>query len=216
MHFVKRPIEPAQLKAVRFRHTPRWIGFYRNGRGQKPNDEYWHDFREPLQDAFFMLCGYCEETCKGEVDHFKPKSRYPHLVYQWNNWIFACHDCNQMKGEKFPRSGYVNPCAPGASNSPESFFDFDTRTGEILPRTGLGRSAAQRARATINDLDLNAFHHLKKRLWWLRCVESYLARKVPSDPGHRDYIQRVTARDAPLSSITRTMLTRVGLLVGIR
>jgi hypothetical protein len=60
---------------------------------------------------------------------------------------------------------------------------------------------------------LNAFHHLKKRLWWLHKVEEYLARDVPSDPGHRDYIRTVTARDAPLSSITRALLICRGLLM---
>jgi len=214
MHFVNRGPEPRDLKAIRVRCTPRWVEFYQNRRGLKPNDEHWLTFREPLQDAFFMLCGYCEEICKGEIDHFKPKSRHPHLVYEWSNWVFSCHDCNQMKGEKFPRGGYVDPCASSASSQPEAFFEFDPLTGEILPRAGLARGSFQRARRTIDDLDLNAYHHLKKRLSWLHHVERLLSREAPDDPGHRSFLQTVTARDAPLSSISRAMLARRGLMVG--
>ncbi len=213
MHFVKRGREPAELRAIRVRYTPRWVQFYRYGKGQKPTDDQWLSFQEALQDAFFMLCGYCEELCRGEVDHFKPKSRYPHLVYRWDNWIFSCHDCNHMKGEKFPPGGYINPCDTSASQRPEAYLDFDTLTGEVIPREGLSRSALKKARMTIDDLELNAFHHLKKRLGWLRNVERLLLREAPDDPGHANLIRTIIARDSPFSSMTRAMLARQGLVV---
>ncbi len=213
MHFVKRGREPKRLGAIRVRYTPRWVDFYSHGRGRKPTDEHWLAFREALQDAFFFLCGYCEELCRGEVDHFKPKSRHPHLVYRWSNWVFSCHDCNQMKGEKFPAGGYVDPCALSPSGGPESFFEFDMLTGEILPRAGLGRGAYAKARATIEDLELNAFHHLKKRRQWLHSIDLLLSREAPDDPGHARLIGAVTAVDSPLSSITRALLGRRGLWV---
>ena len=215
MHFVRRGREPRRLKAIRARCTPHWVAFYEQGRGPRPRDARWTDdaFWAPLRAAFHSLCGYCERRCRGEVDHFKPKSRYPELVYTWSNWIFSCHDCNQLKGEKFPRQGYVNPCAATASNWPEAFFGFDFVTGEILPRAGLSRGARQKAQATIDDLGLNDHHQLLERLDWLEDLKDVLASKSPGDPKLRNVIQRVTARDAPLSSLTRAFLASRGLMV---
>lgn len=34
-----------------------------------------------VRTVFFGLCAYCEELCKDEVEHFRPKSRFPERVY---------------------------------------------------------------------------------------------------------------------------------------
>ena len=98
MHWVDRGPEPTGLGAIRGRYTPRWIGYYRNGVGNRPTDSRWRDFRKYLGQRFHLQCGYCESICEGQVDHFQPKSRFPELVYEWSNWIFACSACNQAKG----------------------------------------------------------------------------------------------------------------------
>ena len=178
MHWVDRGPEPSGLPQVRAQHTPRWVQHYRHGVGTRPSDSQWRRFIEHLRDAFHGLCAYCEQLRRGEVDHFRPKSRYPELVYAWSNWLFACRDCNHTKLGKWPHGGYVNPCARSTLARPEHYFAFDTQTGEILPSEELTAFDHNRALRTIEDLGLNEMHHLKNRLVWLQLISEI----IPHDP----------------------------------
>jgi hypothetical protein len=131
------------------------------------------------------------------VDHFRPKSRFPQYVYGWSNWMFSCHDCNNSKGEKWPAGGYIDPCARKRSSWPEQFFDFDLKTGEITPKVGLSRRRWDKARTMIDDLALNAFHHLRKRFERISLPSEVLRGNIPDDPFHKkDFLRRVSARSA--------------------
>ena len=211
MHWVDRGPEPDQLAHIRDQYTPRWVRFYGSKAGDKPNDSRWRDFSGDLTGAFHALCAYCEECCGGEVDHFRPKSRYPDLVYAWSNWLFACRDCNQAKGEKWPPRGYVDPCAKSRGARPEHFFSFDLLTGEILPKEGLSRARRRKAQRTIDDLRLNKRHHLKKRVIWLHLFSAI----IPDEPDEmtaesEEQRAHFASRTIPHSSITRRWLSEHG------
>lgn len=105
MHWVDRGPEPDGLVKIRERYTQRWIRYYLREIGTRPSDARWREFRPDLCLTFHGLCAYCEEGCRGEVDHFWRKSRYPVRVYQWSNWFFACHDCNWAKGTRVLAAG---------------------------------------------------------------------------------------------------------------
>ena len=173
MHWVDRGPAPNRLNHVLILYTRRWIDYYRLRVGTKPNDSHWTSFKSDLERVFAGLCAYCECACRGEVDHFRPKSIFPELVYDWANWLLSCHDCNHAKGDKWPTGGYVDPCA--TSPRPESFFDFDTLTGEIVPKEGLGSTRRRVAQTMIDDLKLNEHHHLRnrrERVSWVDLVTS--------------------------------------------
>ena len=211
MHWVDRGPEPGRLEDIRARYTPRWVRFYGSGAGGKPSDTRWREFSDELADAFHGLCAYCEEPCRGEVDHFRPKSRFPALVYAWSNWLFACHDCNHAKLDKWPPAGYADPCARSRPAHPERFFTFDFLTGEILPKEGLSPARRRKAQDTIDDLRLNEWHHLRKRLVWLRLISEI----IPGDPAEmtdesEEQRAHYCSRAAPYSSITRQWLSERG------
>jgi uncharacterized protein (TIGR02646 family) len=211
MHWVDRGSEPEGLATVRSRYTARWVEYYRKGTGSKPSDSRWRNFRDDLSRVFFDLCAYCEELSRGEVEHFRPKSRFPELVYQWSNWVFACHDCNHAKGEQWASGGYANPCARSRPARPENFFDFDTLTGELLPKSDLSRSRRSKAQRMIDDLRLNEIHHLRKRRERLWLVSEVLSTDSDDqDPDFRNILTRLAARSTELSSITRTWLVEHG------
>ena len=215
MHWVERGPEPGGLGHIRQAYTPRWTQFYRNGVGTKPTDSRWREFHVYLGTRFDGLCGYCECTCKGELDHFRPKSRFPESVYEWSNWIFACHDCNQAKGDKWPIEGYVDPCTELASDRPESYFTFDTKTGEALPMKDLDESRFDKAQRMIDDLRLNGRHHLKERLVWLRLVSRAMADDPSEETPDAEVVRHeLASRTTPLSSITRAWLVERGYSVG--
>ena len=145
MHWVDRGPEPAELGPVRSHYGPGWIRYYRHGQGSRPTDNYWLRFRGNLQGAFSSICVYCERLSGMEVDHFRPKSKFPEQVYEWSNWVLACRDCNFAKLDKWPTGGYVDPCARSRSARPDVFFRFDTLTGDIIPSSGLSQSRRLKA-----------------------------------------------------------------------
>ena len=206
MHWVDRGPEPQGLAELRARRTRDWIRYYKQKRGRKPTDSHWLRFRDELSGKFCFLCGYCEEECKAEIDHFRPKSRNPELVYVWENWVYACHSCNHAKGDKWAGFGYVDPCAKTRSARPENYFDFDVVTGRIVPKNGLNVARHNKATNTIRDLGLNEFAHIKRRRYWLMflaaIVEEVGVRKFKKS----DLIAEISSRDAALSSLTRAYL----------
>lgn len=211
MHWVERGPEPDGLETIRSLYTPQWTRYYGSDDVAKPSDSRWRDFSHNLASAFHGLCAYCEEICRGEVDHFRPKSRYPALVYCWSNWLFACHDCNHAKGEKWPPLGYVDPCAKSERARPEHFFSFDILTGEILPKEGLSPARRCKAQSTIDDLRLNEWHHLRKRLLWLQLISAAIPDE-PTEMTAESEEQRAhfASCTTPYSSITRRWLSERG------
>ena len=46
-------------------------------------------------------CVYCEDSVGDEVEHFFPKDLYPEKVFRWDNYVYACGNCNGPKNNKF-------------------------------------------------------------------------------------------------------------------
>lgn len=115
-----------------------------------------------------------------------------------------------MKGEKWPPGGYFDPCTRSRSAHPEAFFDFDTMTGEILPKKSIGSFRRQQAKQMIDGLDLNAYHHLKHRLAWLSLVSEAVLNHSEDNLTREDFLSRIIARSSALSSITRAKLAQLG------
>ena len=215
MHWIDRGPEPDGIVQIRARFTQGWVQHYRHRVGRRPSDTYWRDFHDDMERVFCGLCAYCEEICKGEVDHFRPKSRFPEMVYDWSNWLLACHDCNQAKGGKWPTEGYVDPCAHSQPSRPEHCFEFDILTAEVLPREGIGQLRRNRAQKTIMNLRLNGRHHLKKRLEWLLLISKELTGDPAAETSDMKRLRdHLTSRGTQLSSITRAWLSQQGYPTG--
>ncbi len=158
--------------------TPGWVDYFRHGAGGRPTDSSWREFRPALGNRSGNICWYCERQCQpaseaggraATVDHFKPLSRFPELAYEWTNWIFSCSRCNgENKQDKWPDCGYVDPGEPEPSERPERYFDYDTATGELIPKWGLPAEARYKALQTIDDLGLNKLDVRFYRLNWTR------------------------------------------------
>lgn len=179
MRWVNRGAEPSELEAIRAEHTQFWVD-NRGNTASHPDTGYksslWIPFRDnELIERFYNKCGYCERKCDDarertrnddddndnpkspELDHFKPKSKFPTLTYVWGNWIFSCKECNDIKSDQCPDGGFVDPCADDVMERPEEYFDFDydEYIMELMPKSGLDDERKRRAQQTINDLDLN-------------------------------------------------------------
>lgn len=95
-------------------------------------------------------CAYCETLINAQrsqqVEHFKPKSLFPSLAYEWDNYFLACDGCNGTKSDNWPTTGsYVRP----DRDTPETLFDFDVNGGMAA------RQADSDARRTVSDFGLD-------------------------------------------------------------
>ena len=72
-----------------------------------------------------------------------------------------------FKQNKWPNSGYVNPCEVETTERPDQFFDYDLEKGEVRPKDGLSQTARRKALVTIRDLGLNERDLVQARLDWI-------------------------------------------------
>ena len=178
MRWVDRGPEPSGVAGYARQFTQGWIDYFQKSIGERPTDFLWGVFRPTLGSRTNKICWYCERQCYANaesggraptVDHFRPLSRFPQLAYEWSNWVFSCRRCNvEHKKDKWPESGYVDPCAAVVSERPEQYFDYDTDTGELVAKNGLSGTARRRALDTIDDLGLNRLDLMFYRLDWTR------------------------------------------------
>lgn len=178
MRWVDRGPEPAGVEEHRRRYTQGWVDHYRNRMGERGPDlvNHWRDFRGELSRRFLDKCGYCERRCDGygntlkapTIDHFRPLNRCPQLAYEWTNWVFCCARCNREKDNRWPDTGYIDPCAIPVDERPEVYLDVDDRTGEVIARQGLTDSGRNKAQNTIEDIGLNSLDLRYFRIGWIR------------------------------------------------
>src|SRR5262249_8578818 len=76
---------------------------------QPPVLKTYRQFKPFLRVDFRRRCAYCErpEDYMGgdecfEVEHFRPKSKFPELECVYSNLYYACRGCNSHKSETWP------------------------------------------------------------------------------------------------------------------
>ncbi len=145
--------------------------------------------RDSLVEDFGPICAYCERPCSSPtsahdspdeetIDHFRPRSRFPHLSFDWLNLIYACHRCNQRKcnqwpgyddesvnqalvglfpGRYTPPQEYVDPNWAVGKKHVREYFEFNVDTGEVTPAVELEALEWSMAFRNIRDIDLNDY-----------------------------------------------------------
>jgi hypothetical protein len=140
---------------------------------------------EDVRGALFAMhgrvCAYCQcylpQNDPGDVEHFRPKTTYWWLAYEFHNYLLSCGICNRIrKRERFPlRAGDV-PCSfadrghldrekallldpARASDRVEEWLwvDFEDPLCPVAAATDLspGSEAGQRAETTVRFFKLN-------------------------------------------------------------
>jgi len=133
------------------------------------------DVLAKLKVLYNNKCAYCEtKEYKPEIEHYRPKSKYPLLAYEWSNLLPACHACNQSKSSHFPtlnKPDYRNIKDAKKLNKsekptilnpeidkPEKHFSFNINTGEIETKND-----SEKAIQTIKYCDLNSENLIYRR-----------------------------------------------------
>jgi uncharacterized protein (TIGR02646 family) len=125
---------------------------------------------------FHEKCAYCERSVedKGDIEHYIPKSlrnnqAIKQPMFDWDNLLLCCHDCNHKKGSKMEWDGHqarlLNPCQDDPLEYLKIDLTFDTPlSGRMSPQDNLTIVASNRAQYTYTILGLNERGLPKKRL----------------------------------------------------
>jgi len=117
-------------------------------------DELVHELSEMTQ----YHCSFCDAYPMGSriphsIEHFKPKTKFPLLAYQWDNFFLCCGIC-QKKGDHFDE----DLLKPDAENYDfDKYFDIKWDTGELIPNSDASEKDQRRAEITIRLYKLNEY-----------------------------------------------------------
>ena len=89
------------------------------GRNHPFDENCWRNAVTELRTLYKNKCAYCESAIMPPdnqndsneirkyftIEHYRPKTFYYWLAYEWSNLLLLCKDCNSGKGDKFPFTG---------------------------------------------------------------------------------------------------------------
>jgi uncharacterized protein (TIGR02646 family) len=144
--------------------------------------------REDIKDALIVesnhgKCVYCESRMLhvtfGDVEHYKPKSRFPEDVLRWENLGLSCSKCNN---EKLAQWSDHAPIVWPYQDDPNEHFSF---LGTFL------QAKTPRGRNTLKHVRLNdRVELIEERDGLLRRLERDLEMLARTRPGHTEITQR--------------------------
>ncbi|WP_373097606.1 hypothetical protein [Zhongshania sp.] len=83
------------------------------------------DIKNILFQSSLQKCAFCEtkpgESGNIEVEHFAPKSIYPEMAFNWENFLPACRKCN---GSKEDHDTVIEPIVNPYDTDPEDIFHY--------------------------------------------------------------------------------------------
>jgi hypothetical protein len=163
------------------------------------------DNKQALRAASFDKCMYCESKLSaiyfGDVEHFRPKDRFPELEFSWGNLGFVCARCNNAKRNKWHDAApYIDP--------------YEEDPGQHLAAVGtmvLHRGGSERGEVTWRDVELNRSDLLERRAERIAAINT-LVDKVnrTADPDLKSVLQSELEREvddhAPYSLVAKAAL----------
>lgn len=162
MKYIQKNSEPSSLtqwNSKRSNQTKNWKSF---------NKSVKDDVAYSLLNEQGYICCYCGISIsrrKSHIEHYRPKSKYTHLTFEYKNLISSCQGedeqrptkpvhCGHKKGGWFDEELMISPQDPNC----EKYFKY-SGSGDIIPSDNPDIKEA--AETTIQYLALN-INKLKK------------------------------------------------------
>ncbi|MFN3197527.1 MAG: hypothetical protein ACE366_03750 [Bradymonadia bacterium] len=90
-------------------------------------------------------CMYCQDSAGTDIEHFRPKADYPHLAFEWSNYLWACSFCNSnQKRDSFPLDDEDQPLLIDPTvDEPLDHLTFSPATGIFVGDTPKGETSIE-------------------------------------------------------------------------
>jgi len=148
---------------------------------KRVSDGYTH-YRPYVRQDFKGHCAYCllGELFGGgmenfELDHFRPRSRFPGMTGDFYNLYYACHPCNRIKRDQWPSEAQLRRqefIVDHCTDEPEAHF--------VCGEDGKLEGLTPAGQYTIDLLILNRPHLIELR----QLLSSELNLKFPYRPSN--------------------------------
>lgn len=165
---IEKAEEPPEFTNFKKTHpnSKQWDAIKRVPGLKKILREYLLEHEQKINGSY--CCVYCERKITREdshIEHIKPKSVYENDTFNYQNLTVSCQEeevvvsglkrnlktCGHHKGNQFDENRFINP----VRDVPKDFFTYDLTTGNIIPRENLSGKKQEKAKYTINLLNLN-------------------------------------------------------------
>ena len=131
------------------KNAVKWTKSLIQKRQNKPDYWYWHKYKNEkvehiLAKVLSVLssfhCSYCgiyplrQGVGGRSIDHYKPKSEFPELAFEWTNLFIACPNCQSYKKSDFPINN-ENLKIDSPTYNFDYWFKIDWINNYIIPQT---------------------------------------------------------------------------------
>lgn len=161
---------------------------------------------------FHKKCAFCESAIThvsyGEIEHFKPKSSYPELCFNWENFLLSCSICNNVsnKGNKFPLQDEGGPLINPTQENPDDFFNFDydgtLNKFIVIPKH-------PRSVTMLNIIKLNREDLLEHRTQVLVKIIKIIEDILESDPTRLNTFKQIFSVEDEYFAFIQTIFSKV-------
>ena len=101
-------------------------------------------------------CMYCVDSHGSDIDHFRPKARFPGRAFQWSNMLLCCTECGRFKGSRFPMTKRRALLIDPTTEDPWRHLDFDPDTGNLTARFDIeANDWSEKGSTTVDVLQLD-------------------------------------------------------------
>lgn len=109
-----------------------------------------------------QTCMYCETNEATDIEHFWPRSLYPHRVFDWLNYLLACTNCNSNhKRDRFPLDAQGLPLLIDPTvDDPLEHLEFLPRYGSYMGITEKGRQSVE-----VFGLERETLRRSRRNAW---------------------------------------------------
>ena len=166
MKHIEKGSEPKSLTAYNKKvgANTKWKSFNRSVK----NDTYDAILHE--QGYICCYCGIRISRRKCHIEHYRPKSKYTHLTFAYENLISSCQGedekrptkpvhCGHKKGGWFDEDLMISPLDPNCSQ----YFKY-TGAGEILPTEDPEHQEAAETTIRMLALDINKLNKMRRKV----------------------------------------------------
>ena len=117
--------------------------------GQFRKKNFWSRAARELHDAYSGVCAYTAMYLPEQesIDHYRPKTLFPHLAYEWSNFRLASGRVNGSKGNL---DDIIDPF-----DVQDDWFFIDIPACLVRPNPALQSPLRKQIAGTINSLRLN-------------------------------------------------------------
>jgi 5-methylcytosine-specific restriction endonuclease McrA len=183
--------KPPVMRTAHELYTEKWVKKRKNN--EKTSFEWYnnvnHDLLPLLKAMTCNHCSFCDNLPDADViehgmqiEHFKSKTDFEHLAYEWTNLFIICHICNNRK---LAQNDALLLKPDEKHYEFKKHFYFDSITYEIIPKTPA-------AKITVEIYGLNRRGLCEARQTALQNYKNDFTKKAVDNYAFRDFLEYCT------------------------